>query len=39
MKLVQGEFPVGSLLLLILGILLAFNSEGVISGLFIVLGI
>ena len=35
----EGEFPVGSLLLLILGILLAFNSEGVISGLFIVLGI
>ena len=35
----ESNFPVGSLLLFILGLLLAFNSEGVISGLFIFLGV
>ena len=32
-------FPIGSLLLLVLGIFLTFNAEGVLSSIFIVLGI
>ena len=35
----QEIFPIGSLLLLVLGIFLTFNAEGVLSSIFIVLGI
>ena len=35
----ESSFPVGSLLLFILGIFLTFNSKGVLSSIFIVLGI
>ncbi len=35
----ESSFPIGSLLLLILGIFLTFNSEGVLSSIFIFLGI
>ncbi len=35
----ESSFPIGSLLLFILGIFLTFNSEGVLSSIFIFLGI
>ncbi len=35
----ESNFPIGSILLLILGIFLAFNSEGFLSSIFIFLGI
>ena len=38
-KKAQEIFPIGSLLLLVLGIFLTFNAEGVLSSIFIVLGI